>query len=274
MATIDSHISVYREEYIPVFQRGESPLRTACVQEANIDGKTAVFLVSGTPTAAATERGANGLLVARQNSNTQNSCTLVDVNDLVEGTKFTWDLSQGNQRMIAAQDSAKVIYRKIDRQITDQLDTASVNTGSAATASLAMAMDAITTLGEADVPVEEEDNMFALFSIKAMGYLLQIPEFTRADYVEQKALNGAIQRYRRWAGLNWIFHNGLTGAGTASEQCFIFHRNAIGHAMSGDIDADAGFDRKQNQYWARTTAFCNAKVLQDSGIVMVYHNGL
>lgn len=271
---IDAHIIQYKAEYLPAFQREESALRTACFQEVKAEGKSVVFLVSGTPTAAATERGANGLIVARQNSNTQNICTLVDINDLVEGNAFNWDLSQANQRLIAAQDSAATIHRKIDDQIVAQFDTATVNTGAAATASLSLVQGAIATLGLADVKVENENDMFALFSMKARSYLYQIPEFTRADYVEQKVLNGAIMKYRRWAGLNWIFSNGLTGKGTASEKCYIFHRNAMGHAMAGGVQVAAGKDEKQNQYWARTTVFAQAKLLQDSGIVQVIHNGL
>lgn len=274
MATTNAHISVYREEFIPVFERESSGLRNTCVQEANISGKNAVFLVSGTASATATERGASGLIVPSQNSNTQNTCTLVDLNHLREGTKFEWDLSQSNQRLIAAQGASKALARKMDQQVVDQLDTLTVNTGSSATASLAMVQDVIATLGEANVPVEDEENMFALFSMKARGYLMQIPEFASADYVELKALNGAIKKARRWAGLNWLFYNGLTGAGTATEKCFIYHRTAIGHAMAGQVDATAGEDTKQNMYWARATAFAQAKLLQDSGGVMVYHNGL
>lgn len=272
--TVDAAVNAYREEYIPVFERGESMLRSSCVKEINVDGKNAIFLVSGTPTATATERGNNGLITPRQNSNTQNTCTLKDLNDLVEGTKFNWDLSQGNQRLIAAESSAKVIHRKIDAQIIAQLDTATVNTTTAATASLAMVQDAIATLGEADVPVEEEDNMFAVFSMRARGYLMQIPEFSSADYVEDKTLAGPIKRYKRWAGLNWIFHNGLTGAGTNSEQCFVYHRNAIGSACDNEqMDVAAGLEEKQNMYWTRSTAWAEAKLLQDSGVVMVYHDG-
>lgn len=274
MATPDAHINAYVEEYVPVFERGESKLRSSCFTKTNINAKTAVFLVSGTPNATAQERGNDGLLVASQNSNTQNSCVLKDVNHLREGTKFTWDLSQGNQRLIAAAGSAKALYRKMDNQIITQLDTASV-TQTAATASLEWVQTALTTLGEADVEVEDEDNMYALASMSVRGYLLQIPEFSRADYVEQKALNGAVQRYRRWAGVNWIFHNGLTGKGTSQENCFFYHRNAIGHACDTEgLDVQAGFDAKQNMYWDRATAFCEAKLLQDSGVVLAYHNGL
>lgn len=271
---VDAAVNAYREEYIPIFRRGNSLLRNSCVKEISVSGKNAIFLVAGTSTTTASERGNDGLIVARQNSNTQNTVTLKDLSDLVEGTKFNWDLSQGNQRMIAAEDSADVIHRKIDDQIITQLDTATVNTGASATASLAMVQDAIATLGEADVKVEEEDNMFALFSMRARGYLMQIPEFASADYVDYKKLDGSIMRYYRWAGVNWIFHNALTGKGTATEQCFIYHRNAIGSACDTEqMDAQAGLDLKQNLYWARSTAWAEAGKLQDSGIVMVNHNG-
>lgn len=270
--TIDAHINAYIEEYVPVFERSQSPLRASTFTKTNINAKTAVFLVSGTASATAQERGSNGLLVASQNSNTQNSCVLKDINHLREGTKFSWDLSQGDQRLIAAKGSANALYRKMDDQIIAQFDTATV-TQTATTASLSWVMDALATLAEADVPVDEEENMFALATVKAMSYLMQIPEFASADYVENKALDGSVKKVKRWAGFNWIFHTGLTGKGTSSANCFFYHRHAMGHACDNEsLDVDAGFDRKQNMYWDRATAWCEAKLLQDSGIVLAYHN--
>lgn len=269
--TIDAHISVYIDEFVPAFERSETKLRGACFTKTNINGKTAVFLVSGTPTAVAKERGANGQFVARQNSNTQNSCVLKEIYDLLEGTKFTWDLSQADQRMIAAQSAAKCLYRKMEDQITDQLDTASV-TQTAAVASLEWAQDALSTLAEANVPTDNEDDLFGLMTPRAMRYLVQIPEFSSADYVETKSLDGNLLKYKRWAGLNWIEHNGLTGRVTSQANCFFFHRNAIGHAcQTSEMVVDAGFERKQQTYWSLATAWCEAKLLQDSGVVLAYH---
>lgn len=95
----------------------------------------------------------------------------------------------------------KVLNRRIDADIIAQFDTATNNLGGAATASLHLVQQAATTLGENEVEVEDEDKMWAVVSDAFMGYLMQIPEFNSADYVEMKALNGPNRRVRRWAGL-------------------------------------------------------------------------
>ena len=263
----------YIEEYVPQFERGETPLRAACTTAASINGNTAVFLVAGSNDAEATTRGVNGLITPRNNYNTQNSCTLVESNDLVEGTKFTWDLSQADQRRIAMESSTKVIYRKIDSQIIAQLDTATIN-DTAATASLDKVTNALAVLGNANVAIDEEDNMFGLITPSFKSYLMQIPEFSSADYVEIKPFSGPAKKYLRWAGVNWITHPGLTGVGTSSEKCYLFHRDSIGHAANTQgIDTDAGYDGRQAMYWARSSVWCGAKLLQNTGVVQMLHDG-
>lgn len=269
---VSAFMNHYRAEYVPAFQRGETPLRAACTTEANVKGNTAIFLVSGTPTATATTRGTDGLIVARSNANTQNTCTLEEINDLVEGTEFTWDLSQGDQRRIAIEDSSNVIYRKVDQQIIDQLDTATIN-DAVGTASLDKVATARGVLSQANCAVEEADNMFGLVTPAFMKFLMQLPEFSSADYVDIKPFSGVTKKYLRWMGVNWVEHSGLTGAGTATEKCYMFHRKALGHAIAKNISPDSGFDRKQKIYWANCTAWANAKLLQNSGVVQMLHDG-
>jgi hypothetical protein len=78
------------------------------------------------------------------------------------------------------------------------------------------------------------------------AYLMQIPEFQKAEYVEITPLTGPARRFRRWAGFNWIFHPHLPGVGTTAEQCFAFHRNAVGHAVNtGEMDVRAGYNEER-----------------------------
>jgi hypothetical protein len=124
------------------------------------------------------------------------------------------------------------------------------------------------------VPVEEEDKMWAVATPAVRGYLMQIPEFNSADYVEMKFLNGPAKRVLRWAGFNWIFHPNLTGVGTASEKCYFFHRNAIGSAFdSGEgLNVAIGYDDEQDYSYARASSFTGAKLLQQGGIVQFLHD--
>jgi hypothetical protein len=264
----------YRQELIATFEEGMSWLRQTTVTESVIKGNSAVFLVAGSGGAAAVTRGINGLIPARADDMTQNTCTLVEWHDLVRKTRFNIFQSQGDQRSLMQSTTRKVLNRRIDADIIAQLDTATNNLGAASTISLAAIGKAVTTLGENEVPVEEEDKMWAVATPAVRGYLMQTTEFNSADYVEMKFLNGPARRVIRWAGFNWIFHPNLTGVGTASEKCYFFHRDAIGSAFdSGEgLNTAIGYDDEQDYSYARASSFTGAKLLQQSGIVQFLHD--
>jgi hypothetical protein len=264
----------YRQELIATFEEGTSWLRQTTVTEAVIKGNQATFLVAGSGGATAVTRGINGLIPARADDMTQSTATLVEWHDLVRKTRFNIFQSQGDQRRLMQDTTRMVLNRRIDADIIAQLDGATNNLGAATTASLALVGKALTTLGENEVPVQEEDKMWAVATPAVRGYLMQIPEFNSADYVEMKFLNGPAKRVLRWAGFNWIFHPNLTGGGTASEKCYFFHRNAIGSAFdSGEgLNVAIGYDDEQDYSYARASSFTGAKLLQQGGIVQFLHD--
>lgn len=193
---------------------------------------------------------------------------------MVRKTRFNIFQSQGDQRALMQRTTRYVLNRRIDADVIAQLDTATSNLGAAATISLATVGKALTTLGENEVPVEEEDKMWAVCTPAVRGYLMQLTEFSSADYVEMKFLNGPARRVIRWAGFNWIFHPNLTGVGTSSEKCYFYHSNAIGSAFdSGEgLNIAIGYDDEQDYSYARASSFTGAKLLQQSGIVQFLHD--
>lgn len=265
----------YREEAISGFEFGQSDLRTTVVTEAQYKGNQAVFLVADSGGASASTRGINGLIPARTDDLNQNTATLVEWHDLVRRTSFNLFASQGDGRRIMQMTTRKVINRKTDLDIIATLQTGTNYIGlSAQTMTLAMAIRALTVLGLNQVPVEEADNLFALATPAAMGYLLQIKEFNAAPFVDVKPLDGPARRFRRWAGFNWIFHPLLPGVGTSNETLFFYHREAIGHAVNtGEMQALAGYHQEQDYSWARTSAFMGSTLLQNRGIVLARHDG-
>src|SRR3990167_7352413 len=221
----------YRQELVSAFEEGMSWLRQTTVTESVIKGNQAVFLVGGSGGATAVTRGVNGLIPARADDLTQNTCSLTEWHDLVRKTRFNIFASQGDQRRLMQETTRKVLNRRIDADVVAQLDTATANLGAAATFSLSVAAKAITTLGENEVPAEEVDKMWAVATPAVRGYIMQLPEATKIDYVDIKMLVGPARRVMRWAGFNWIFHPNLTGVGTASEKCYFYHQDAIGSAF-------------------------------------------
>ena len=272
-------VTQYREEHIAAFEQNYSILRATCVTHAQIKGNSAVFLVSGSGGATAVTRGTNGLIPYGQTTNTQSTCTLLEKHAPFEMTGFNIFASQGDQRRIMQETTMAVLNRKVDDDIIAQLDTATNDTGTAVKPSLEMVVWAKTILGNNFVDLSDEDNLFGLISPAFEGYMMQITEFASADYVDVKPFNGPTKKFRRWMGLNWITHSRLTnsiGAGgtSTSEQCYLFHRNAIGHAVNKPgLDVKVGYDEEQDYSYARVSGYFGSKLLQNSGVAMMKADG-
>jgi hypothetical protein len=264
----------FRQETIAAFEEESSLLSNAVVRESVIKGNTATFLVAGSGGASAVTRGVNGLIPARANDLTQASATLAEWHDLAKVTGFNVFGSQGDQRQVMQRTTIGVINRKIDADIIAQLDAATIDTGTSATASVALVAKALGYLGNSEVPIQEADNMFGVVTPGFYAYMMQNTEFASGDYVEQKMFSGAIKRYWRWFGINWIMHPNLTGVGTSTEKCYIFHRNAIGHAVdTAGLKTAVGYDEEQDYSFCRASVYMGSKLLQNTGIVQVKHDG-
>lgn len=261
----------YRAEFIAAFEQSQSLVRNTVTTEVEIKGNSAVFLVAGSGGAQATTRGLNGLIPARADDNNQYTATLVEWHDLVRKTGFNVFASQGDQRRIMQETSMAVINRKLDQDIITELATGTQDTGAAITASLSLVMYAQTILGNNAVPLD--GNVSALITPAFHAYLMQTKEFASADYVDNKPFSGALTMYR-WAGINFIVHPNLPGKGTSAEKCFVYHKNAIGNAINtGGIATSVGVDEEQDYSFARTSMYTGSKLLQNSGIVVVNHDG-
>lgn len=270
--------TMYRQEAIATFEQNQSLLRDSVTTEALIKGNAAVFLVAGSGDADAVTRGVDGMIPARNDDLTQNTATLLEWHDLVRKTGFNIFASQGDQRAIMQRTTMGVINRKIDYDIFTELNTGTQDTGTAATASLALALRAKTILGNNKVPFD--GNIFAAVTPAFEAYLLQVPEFGSADYVAGKPIDSGAtafadkQGYYRWLGINWIVHPELPGVGTSAEKCFMYHRNAIGHAANKDgMQTPVGYNEEQDYSYARASIFMGSKLLQNSGVVVINHDG-
>lgn len=266
--------TMYRDEFIAGFEERQSALRSACVTQAQVKGNTAVFLVADSGGASGVTRGANGLLPYRADNLTQNTATLAEWHDPVRKTGFNVFASQGDQRRIMQETSMGTINRRIDLDIIAQLDTATVDTGAPATASVSMVAKSLAALGNAYVPVEEEENMFGLVTPAFWSYMMQFPEMSKGSYVEVKLFNGAIKKMWRWFGINWIRSSLLSNLATGNELCYLFHRNAIGNAIdTRGLQTDVGYNGEHDFSYARTTVYVGSKLLQNTGIVQMRHDG-
>ena len=261
----------YRAEFISGFEQRESLVRKTVTTAADINGSSCVFLVADSNDAEAVTRGLNGLIPARADNLTQYTATLAEWHDLVRRTRFNIYTSQGDGRRIMQETSMGVVNRKIDSEIITELGTCTQDTGAAQKASLEMVMHGLAILGNNAVPLD--GNISALITPAFHAYLMQTKEFASADYVNNKPFSGQLMAYR-WAGVNFIVHPNLTGKGTNAEKCFLYHKSAIGHACDLQaINVEVDYNKEQDYSWARTSTFMGTQTLQNSGVVVLNHDG-
>lgn len=264
----------YRQEFIAGFEQRESLLRNSVTTEAVISGNTATFLVADSGSSTAVTRGADGLIPSNPDNLSQPSATLVEWHDRRTKTNFNIFAGQGDQRRIMQMNSMGVINRKIDTDILTALDTATqqTNSGTAAQASLDLVMHAQTILGNNEIDTTDGMVTFVI-SPAFQAYLNMLDAFSSADFASVNPMNGQ-RRTFGWLGFNWIVHPNLTGKGTASEKCFAFHKSAIGHAAdTAGIDVEVGYNGEHKYSFATTSIHMGSKVLQNSGIVEILHDG-
>lgn len=261
----------YRKEFIAGFEQRESLVRKTVTTEAEINAQIATFLVADSGGATATTRGLNGLIVYRNDNLNQYQATLQEWNDGVRRSSFNLYASQGDGRRIMQQSTMAVLNRKADSDIMAALETGTQDTGTSQPGSLALVMYALTILGNNAVPFD--GNISALISPAFHAYLMQTKEFTSVDWINNKPFAGALMAYR-WAGVNFIVHPNITGKATNAEKCIMYHRSAIGHACDTQaIRTDADFNREHQYSWALASAFMGSKLLQNTGVVIMNHDG-
>jgi hypothetical protein len=269
---VEAAVVQYRKEFIPLFAQNSSLLRNTTTKETVMNGNQATFVVSGSASDTAVTRGQNGMIPYGNPGNTQYTATLVEKHAPYELTNFNIFASQGDQRRVMQMQSVGVINRDIDLTILAALADATQDLSG--TASLSLVATARAVLGQNDVDVSDANNMFGVISPAFEAYLTQTTEFTSGDYVDVKPMSGPARKMFRWMGINWIVSSRVTGIGTASEICYIYHRNAIGYAINmGEDSIHVGYDEKQDLSWTRASVFHGAKLLQNNGVIKITHDG-
>jgi hypothetical protein len=271
--SVEAAVVQYRKEFIGAFEQRVSLLKATATKESVISGNQATFLVSGSGGDTAVTRGTNGQIPYGNPTNTQTTATLVEKHAPYELTNFNIFASQGDQRRVMQMASMNVINRDIDTTILSELANATQDFGSG-TATLSTVLGAQAILGNADIDLGDVNNMFAIISPAFRAYLMQTTEFSDDNYVDIKPFAGPVRQMSRWAGINWIVSSRITGLGTDSEICYMYHRDALGYAVNvGEEKIAIGYDEKQDMSWSRATVYHAAKILQNTGIVKITHDG-
>ncbi|MDR2098901.1 MAG: hypothetical protein LBO78_02650, partial [Rickettsiales bacterium] len=126
-----------------------------------------------------------------------------------------------------------------------------------------------------DVP--DDGQRFAVVGVHQWNELLNMKEFSTAEYVGDSypLLKGT--ESRRWLGINWVMHNALPlaeGAGGDPDirTCFVYHRNAVGHASGQDVKTDITWNGERAAHFVSNSMSQGAKIIDASGIVKMLCN--
>ena len=117
--------------------------------------------------------------------------------------------------------------------------------------------------------------MFGVVTPGFMANLMQVKEFASGRLCRREAVLRTVRAdaalVRRQ--LDRCIRTS-PGSQTADEKCYLFHRNAIGHAVNkADIQSPVGYDEEQDYSFARATVYMGSKLLQNAGIVQMRHDG-
>ncbi len=255
----------FQAEVVTAYQQMGSKLRSTVRSKNNIVGASTTFQVIGK--ASATTKARNGVVTAMELSHTPVECSLSDYYagawiDKLDELKVGHD-----ERRAVAQMGAYALGRKTDDLIITELNKSTNVIGSASEAvnlDKATILQAFSTLNTADVP--DDGERYALVAPEQWNQLLNIEEFSSANYVGEKTPFIAGCESRKWLGINWIMHTGLPKE-TGTHNCFIYHKNAIGHAVGMDIKTDITWHGDHAAHFVNSMMSQGACLIDDSAVV-------
>jgi len=267
-STIDqSFVRQYEAEVHVAYQRMGSKLRNTVRTKGPVTGESTTFQKVGKGTAAQKTR--NGDVPVMNLDHSPVECPLSDwyageyIDDLDELK------TNNNERQIAVNAGAYALGRQTDTLIIEQTDAATTYQTSDNLSTLAAAKFTAAVfegLGARDVPIDDGD-MYGFVSFKVWAKMLTINEFAQHEYVgpDQLPFAGKGLFAKRWLGVLWMPHSGITVASNVSINP-IYHKSAIGHAIGKDITTTMSWENTKSAFFANTRMSMGAKLIDTNGV--------
>lgn len=268
--TLDqAFIKQFEREVHEAYQRMGSKLRHSVRVINEVNGSVAVFQKVGKGTAST--KSTHGMVPVMNLDHSAVEVTLEDFYagdwvDRLEELKVNID-----ERQVIASAGAYALGRKSDELIINALATAPVGQQVASATSgmtLAKIMDALSLLGDADVP--DDGQRYAAVGWKQWSEMLSLPEFASADFVgpEDLPFNAQMQA-KFWLGTYWIPHSGLPVDGSDIRSCFWYHKSAIGHAVGADVTTDITWHGDRAAHFVNNMMSQGSILIEDTGVVEI-----
>ena len=265
-----SFVKQYEREVHESFQRRGSFMLSTIRHKKGTKGLSTTFQKVGK--GIATTKARHGEVTPMNQTHTAVECTLEDfyAGDWVD--KLDESKTDHDERLVIANGGAWALGRKADSQIVVKADTTTNKTGSGyAALSRAVLLEAVETLNGNDVP--NDGQRFGFLTPRAWSQALTIDEFASADFVgagDLPFLKGAAPR--TWLGVNWLMHTGLTGVGTATANCLVWHRTSIGYGSGEEVKADVTWHGDRAAHFINHSMSGGACLIDGEGVVMIRHD--
>ena len=262
-----SFIKQFEAEVHLAFQQTGTKLRSTVRTKNDVRGSSTTFQKVGKGTA--TTKARHGLVPVMNLDHTPVECVLSDFYagdwiDELDELKTNVD-----ERRVVASAGAYALGRKSDELIISELNLATQSIAVGTTGlTKAKILSALEILNTNDVP--DDGQRFAVVGVHQWNELLNMKEFSNAEYVGDSypLLSGT--ESRKWLGINWIMHNALPYDEDNSERsCFIYHKNAIGHASGCDVKTDITWHGERAAHFISNCMSQGAKLIDNSGIVKI-----
>jgi hypothetical protein len=274
-------VAQYEKEVHHAFQRYGGILRAAVRTKTDVVGSTCTFQKIGTGSASTKAR--HGVITPMNVSHTAPVATLADFYagdwvDRLDEAKINHD-----ERMALAQAGAWALGRKVDEQIMTGLTATTQSTVSISQTGTSQFLSSMLEWSRAldrnDVP---NDGMrYAAVTPHVWSCLSKVTAFASADYIGADGLplkeGASIMKWKEWNGVKWCVHNGLTGVGTASAECYMWHKNAIGYAtgahpknageQSNAVMADITWHGDRAAHFINHWMSGGAVLIDDAGVI-------
>ena len=273
----DAFITAFNSELHLNYEQGDSHFRGLCRTDGEVNGETLRFQKLGG--LEMTTKSRYGEVPLSIPSHTHADATMKARYARVAIQKLDLSLLNTNVRQGYAQKMAGAANRRVDDEIVAAMDTGGttnvINSGYSGGITRAIALEIRETFDTNDVP---DDGMrFVAITPRQHSHLMTIDEFKHADNSGSDDLpytTGGMhgRKFRRWLDMNWFTTNRLTGAATATVDCYAWHYSAVGHGIADDISADWGWSTTHQQWDGVTSLQMGSVVIDDEGIFQIQLN--
>ena len=259
-------VKQFESEVHSAYQRMGSKLRNTVRTSNNVKGASCTFQKVGKGTAMTKSSG--GMVPVM---NLEHTAIEVQLQDYYAGDwldKLDEIKINHDERQVIASAGAYALGRKTDEMIINALSNATASvTDNTTGMTKAKLLEAYEILGAAEVP--DDGQRFCIVGVKQWSELLQIEEFSSADYVGNEELPWQGSQAKKFLGTTFMVHNGLPIDGGDVRSCFWFHKTAIGHAIGAEVETDITWHGDRAAHFVNNMMSQGAGLIDADGIVEI-----